>query len=56
MTVAEIIEEQRRKCEADKAARMRPRGEPVHSGAPDASRMTPADRARAFIEDRTYDG
>lgn len=56
MTVAEIIEEQRRKCEADKAARMRPRVEPVKAGAPAAPRMTLADRARAFIEDRTYDG
>ena len=57
MKVAEIIEQQRRACEADRIARQqrRPNMKPS-APAPQQKPMTPADRHRAFIEDRTYDG
>lgn len=61
MTVAEIIEMQRKKCEADKLARLAKLKRhsttirPV-SPEPVTARMTPADRERAYIADRTYDG
>jgi len=56
VTVAEIIAEQRRKCEADRAARMRPRPVPVHDAVPAPRKLTPAEVERAYIDDRTYDG
>jgi hypothetical protein len=57
MTVAEIIDMQRRKCEADKLDRLRRRAE-LKPSAPATlpAKMTVAERERAFIEDRTYDG
>lgn len=57
MTVAEMIEQQRRKCEADKQARLKRAHAPKPSTPPPApKKMTAAERERAFIEDRTYDG
>lgn len=57
MTVAEIIEQQRRKCEADKQARLKRAQTPKPSTPPPApKKMSAAERERAFIEDRTYDG
>lgn len=57
MTVAEIIEQQRRKCEADKQARLKRAHAPKPSTPPPApKKMNAAERERAFIEDRTYDG
>jgi len=56
MTVAEIIAEQRRKCEADKAARRGPPSNTNRPPPPPPRRMTPADIERAYVEDRTYDG
>ena len=57
MTVAEMIEQQRRKCEADKQARLN-RAQATKPAAPPPApkKMTAAERERAFIEDRTYDG
>ena len=57
MTVAEIIEMQRKKCEADKQARLN-RAQATKPAAPPPApkKMTAAERERAFIEDRTYDG
>lgn len=58
MTVAEMIEQQRKQCEA----RMRAREKKVaatKSSAPSQQlpkKMSAAERERAFIEDRTYDG
>ena len=57
MTIAEMIEEQRRKCEADKQARMSKISVPKqldHASVP--AKVIPVDRERAYIEDRTYDG
>ncbi len=57
MTVAEIIEQQRRKCEADKRTRLKRAQAPKPSTPPPApKKMSAAERERAFIEDRTYDG
>jgi hypothetical protein len=56
VTVAEIIAEQRRKCEADKAAKLRMAAEKAHAPAPAPRKMTPAEVERAFLEDRTYGG
>ena len=57
MTAAEIIEQQRRQCEADKQARLKRARAPKPSTPPPApKKMTAAERERAFIEDRTYDG
>ena len=57
MTVAEMIEQQCRKCEADKQARLN-RAQATKPAAPPPApkKMTAAERERAFIEDRTYDG
>lgn len=57
MTVAEMIEQQRRKCEADKQTRLN-RAQATKPAAPPPApkKMTAAERERAFIEDRTYDG
>ena len=57
MTVAEIIEQQRKLCEIEKQARLqractlKPSKEPQHPKT-----MNALERERAFIEDRTYDG
>jgi len=57
MTITEIIEQQRRKCEADKQARLQRAHAPKPSTPPSApKKMSAAERERAFIEDRTYDG
>ena len=57
MTVAEMIEQQLKKCEADKQARLN-RAQATKPAAPPPApkKMTAAERERAFIEDRTYDG
>lgn len=57
MTVAEIIEMQRKKCEADKQAKLQKRTAPKPAPVPPKPvRPKPGDRERAYIEDRTYDG
>ena len=57
MTIAEMIEQQLKKCEADKQARLN-RAQATKPAAPPPApkKMTAAERERAFIEDRTYDG
>jgi hypothetical protein len=56
MTTAEIIEEQRRICEADKKARAeRRRPSPAAPNAPKQSGEK-RDLTRLFMEDRIYDG
>lgn len=57
MTVVEIIEQQRKKCEADKQARLN-RTHSIKPVAPQPApkKMTALERERAFVEDRTYDG
>lgn len=57
MTIAEMIEQQLKKCEADKQARLN-RAQAIKPAAPPPApkKMTAAERERAFIEDRTYDG
>lgn len=57
MTIAEIIDQQRKKCEAEKQARLNRAQSPRPTAPPPAQKkMTAAERERAFIEDRTYDG
>lgn len=57
MTIAEIIEQQRKKCEADKQNRLKRAHTPKPIDPPPApKKMTAIERERAFIEDRTYDG
>lgn len=57
MTVAEIIAEQRRKCEADRQAKLNRRTAPtLPTPPPKPAKLKPADVERAYIEDRTYDG
>lgn len=57
MTVAEIIADQKRKCEVSKAARKAP-PVPKHpaSSAPTTKKLGRAEVERAYIEDRIYDG
>ena len=57
MTVAEIIEMQRKKCEADKQAKLQKRAAPKPAPVPPKPvKSKPGDMERAYIEDRTYDG
>ena len=59
MTVAEIMEQQRKSLEVIMAARKQ-RAAAVKQGSPTPppppKKMTPVEVERAFIEDRTYDG
>ena len=56
MTVAEIIAEQKRKCDAAKAARKGPPSNTHRPPPPPPKKMSQAEIERAYIEDRTYDG
>ena len=57
MTIDEIIAMQKRQCDADKEARARKGPPPKVQQAPAVpKKMTPDEIARAYLEDRTYDG